>query len=170
MSLVSPMMSRSPDSPSLLGRTLCPRFVRGRVSLFGTWARLGDLSPDDARDRDPAARLSLSTTLSALGAFNVVLLEHAEAFVFPADRAGLPVVLQISENCVHYHGELAPLASATLCLARGRTSGLRTARPCRLRPARLVDEAVELGVPSVMFDGSMPDYPTNLSETALLRR
>ena len=88
------------------------------MSLFRTRARVGDLSPDDAHDRDPAARLGPSTTLFALGAFNVVLLEHAEAFVTAADRAGLPVVLQISENCVHYHGELAPLASATLCLAR----------------------------------------------------
>ena len=57
----------------------------------------------------PAARAGV-----AVGAFNVVLLEHAEAFVAAADRAGLPVMLQISENCVSYHGGLAPLAAATL--------------------------------------------------------
>ena len=35
-----------------------------------------------------------------IGAFNVVLLEHAEAIVAGAERVGLPVVLQISQNCV----------------------------------------------------------------------
>jgi fructose-bisphosphate aldolase class II len=50
-----------------------------------------------------------------LGAFNVVLLEHAEAIVAGAERAGAPVVLQISENCIRYHGSLAPLTSAAPC-------------------------------------------------------
>lgn len=31
-----------------------------------------------------------------VGAFNVVLLEHAKAIVAGAERAGLPVILQIS--------------------------------------------------------------------------
>ena len=45
---------------------------------------------------------------AGLGAFNVVLLEHAEFFAEAAERAGRPIVLQISENTVKYHrGRLA---------------------------------------------------------------
>ena len=36
----------------------------------------------------------------AVGAFNVILLEHAEALVSGAEAAQLPVILQISQNCV----------------------------------------------------------------------
>ena len=53
-----------------------------------------------------------------VGAFNVVLLEHAEAIVAGAERAGSPVILQISENCIAYHGGLAPIALASLEIAR----------------------------------------------------
>ena len=54
-----------------------------------------------------------------LGAFNVFSIEHAEAFAAAAEAAGTPVVLQISQNAVRYHGALAPIAHATLTLARG---------------------------------------------------
>ncbi len=103
----------------------------------------------------------------AVGAFNVVLLEHAEAFVAAAERAELPTVLQISENCVLYHGGLAPLAQATLCLAESATQQICVQLDHAVS-RRLVDEAVSLGLPAVMFDGSLLDYPTNVSETALV--
>jgi fructose-bisphosphate aldolase class II len=103
----------------------------------------------------------------AVGAFNVVLLEHAEAFVSAAERAELPVVLQISENCVRYHEGLAPLAVATLCLARSGTQQVCVQLDHAVSTA-LVEEAVELGLPAVMFDGSMLDYQTNVSQTALV--
>src|SRR5690625_6199963 len=57
-----------------------------------------------------------------LGAFNVIHLEHAETFVAAAERAGLPVVLQISQNAVKYHGSLAPIAAGTLAAARATRS------------------------------------------------
>ena len=112
----------------------------------------------------PAARAGV-----AVGAFNVILLEHAEAFVTAADRAELPVMLQISENCVRYHGGLAPLAQATLCLARS------AAQPVCVQldhavTRTLVQEAIELGIPAVMFDGSLLNYPANLSQTAEVAR
>lgn len=112
----------------------------------------------------PAARAGV-----AVGAFNVILLEHAEAFVAAADRAELPVILQISENCVRYHGGLAPLAQATLCLARS------AAQPVCVQldhavTRTLVQEAIELGIPAVMFDGSLLNYPANLSQTAEVAR
>src|SRR5690606_24503158 len=52
-----------------------------------------------------------------LGAFNVIHLEHAEAFVRAAERAEQPVVLQVSQNAVSFHGALAPLARAVLTIA-----------------------------------------------------
>jgi ketose-bisphosphate aldolase len=105
----------------------------------------------------------------AVGAFNVILLEHAEGLVAAADRAGLPTILQISENCIHYHGGLAPLASATLSLA------MSAAQPVSVQldhatSHQLVQESIDLGVPAVMFDGSVLDYATNVAETALVVR
>ena len=50
-------------------------------------------------------------------AFNVIHLETAEALVTAAERTGTPLILQISENCVRYHGGLRPITRATLALA-----------------------------------------------------
>ncbi len=113
---------------------------------------------------DPAAR-----TGRAVGAFNAVLLEHAEAIVAAGDRAGLPVIIQISENCVKYHNGLAPLAVATLSLARSAEQPV-CVQLDHATYAGIVEEAIELGLPAVMFDGSLLDYPTNLAETALVAR
>ena len=55
----------------------------------------------------------------AVGAFNVILLEHAEAIVAGAEAAGAPVVLAVSENCVRYHGGLGALGAACVWMARG---------------------------------------------------
>jgi len=99
-----------------------------------------------------------------IGAFNVVLLEHAEAIATGAERAGLPVVFQISQNCVDYHGALAPLATATLSIARA----LPVPALVHLDHADDVDlvaEAVDLGVDSVMFDGSALPYEENVALT-----
>ena len=53
-----------------------------------------------------------------VAAFNVIQVEHAEAYAVAAERSSLPVVMQISENCVRYHGSLRPLAAATLAIAQ----------------------------------------------------
>jgi fructose-bisphosphate aldolase class II len=99
-----------------------------------------------------------------VGAFNVIHLEHAEALVGAAEDVGLPVVLQISENTVHWHGSLAPLAAASRVLAE------RAAVPVVLHldhavSRQLVTEAVGLGFTSVMFDGSTLSDAKNRSET-----
>ncbi len=88
-----------------------------------------------------------------VGAFNVIQVEHAEALVAAAERVGLPVVLQISENAARYHGSLAPIALATKALATVASV------PCVLhldhaQSEDLVGEALELGFTSVMFDAS----------------
>jgi fructose-bisphosphate aldolase class II len=92
-----------------------------------------------------------------VAAFNVIHLEHAEALTAAAEQARLPVVLQISENTVAFHGSLAPVATATRVLAE------RASVPVVLHldhavSEPLVDEALGLGFTSVMFDGSrLPD-------------
>ena len=101
----------------------------------------------------------------AVGAFNVVQVEHAEAFVGAAEDAGLPVVLQISQNAVRYHGALAPIAAATRAVAEV------AAVPCVLHldhadDLDLVHEALGLGFTSVMYDGSRLDDAANRSTTA----
>ena len=100
-----------------------------------------------------------------VGAFNVFSLEHAEALVAGAAAARTPVVLQISQNAVRYHGSLAPVALATLALAR---AGDVTAvvHLDHATDVDLVHQAVELGVGSVMFDGSGLGYDENVATTA----
>ncbi|MBG0820727.1 class II fructose-bisphosphate aldolase [Planomonospora sp. ID91781] len=94
---------------------------------------------------------------AGVGAFNVVQLEHAEAIAAGAERAGAPVVLQISENCVRYHGALAPVAAASLAVARASSVPVAVHLDHACDRA-LVEEAVELGIGSVMFDASaLPD-------------
>lgn len=52
------------------------------------------------------------------GAFNVIHVETAEGLVAGAETAGVPLILQISENCAKYHGGLEPIAVAALAIAR----------------------------------------------------
>jgi len=100
-----------------------------------------------------------------LGAFNVIHLENAEVFVRAAEAAGRPVVLQISENAVKYHGALAPIALGTLEVARRAEVGV-VVHLDHAESVNLVHEAVELGIGSVMYDGSKLDDETNRATTA----
>ena len=100
----------------------------------------------------------------AVAAFNVIQLEHAEAYAAAAERVGLPVVMQISENCVRYHGSLAPLAAATLAIADACSQPV-VVHLDHAEDVALVEEAVRLGLTSVMFDGSTLPDDENRSET-----
>ncbi|GAA1835032.1 ketose-bisphosphate aldolase [Microlunatus capsulatus] len=100
-----------------------------------------------------------------VGAFNVFSLEHAEALVAGAAEAGTPVVLQLSQNAVRYHGSLAPIAVATLALARA-SAARAVVHLDHATDVDLVHEAVALGVGSVMFDGSELSYEDNVRVTA----
>lgn len=101
-----------------------------------------------------------------LGAFNVVLLDHAEAFVDAAEASGLPVVLQLSQNAVKYHGgRLRPLGRALLELA--------AASPARVavhldhaEDVALCHEAIDMGFTSIMYDGSKLPDDVNRETTA----
>lgn len=93
-----------------------------------------------------------------LGAFNVIHLEHAVALIEAAERADLPIVLQISENAVKYHkGDLKPIAAATIAAATSSS-----ARVCvhldHAESLDLIRQALDLGFTSIMYDGSkLPD-------------
>jgi fructose-bisphosphate aldolase class II len=100
----------------------------------------------------------------AVAAFNVIQLEHAEAYAAAAERVGLPVVMQISENCVRYHGSLAPIAAATLAIADACSQPV-VVHLDHAEDVALVEEAVRLGLTSVMFDGSTLPDDENRSET-----
>ena len=116
-------------------------------------ARTTDILTAAARDR------------RGVGAFNVVQLEHGQALVSGAARAGAPVILQISQNTVRYHGGLEPVALATLSIARHAAVPVAVHLDHAGSP-ELVREAVRLGFTSVMFDGSSLPYAANVAATA----
>jgi fructose-bisphosphate aldolase class II len=105
-----------------------------------------------------------TTTGRAIAAFNVITLEHAEAIAAAAERAAQPVIMQLSENAIRYHGAVGPLASALHALA----SAART--PVALHLDHIEDEellhhGVEAGFGSVMFDAGRLPYDANVSRT-----
>ncbi|MGW8761125.1 class II fructose-bisphosphate aldolase [Streptomyces sp. NPDC055815] len=101
---------------------------------------------------------------TGLGAFNVLQLEHAQAIVAGAENADRPVVLQISENTVRYHGALEPVALASLAVARAAKTPVAVHLDHAENPD-LVREAVALGLGSVMFDASKLPYAENVAAT-----
>jgi len=100
-----------------------------------------------------------------VGAMNVIQLELAEAIVAGAERAGRPVVLQISENTVAYHGSLAPIAGACLAIASASSAEV-CVHLDHAMDVDLIESAVALGIGSVMYDGSALDYAANVTTTA----
>ncbi|MFJ3788674.1 ketose-bisphosphate aldolase [Kitasatospora sp. NPDC090091] len=101
----------------------------------------------------------------AVAAFNVITLEHIEAVVAAAEAAGAPVILQISENAVRYHGgRPGPLAAAAV----------RSAEPSTVPVALHLDhvtsdgllrQAADCGFSSVMFDAAHLPYEENVAAT-----
>lgn len=100
-----------------------------------------------------------------VGAFNVVNLETAQALVSAAESSGLPLILQISQNCVAYHrGRLGPLAKAVALLAEESTATLALHLD-HAQDADLTRAAVDLGFGSVMYDGAALPYAENVAVT-----
>lgn len=106
-----------------------------------------------------------ATRGTGIGAFNVIHLETAEGLVRASEDSGLPVILQISQNCADYHGGLEPIALATLAIARRAATPVAVHLDHAERPD-LVDEAIALGFGSVMFDGGALPYDENVAITA----
>jgi fructose-bisphosphate aldolase class II len=117
--------------------------------------------------RTNAGKLVLAAKSSgtAVGAFNVILLEHAEALVAGAEHAKLPIILQISENCVKYHKALKPISVATIAIAESASIPV-SVHLDHSESEDLVKEALDLGYDSVMFDGSKLTYADNVAASA----
>lgn len=100
-----------------------------------------------------------------VGAFNLVNLETAQALVGAAESSGLPLILQISQNCVVYHqGRMGPLAKAVAQLAEESTATLALHLD-HAEDADLTRAAVDLGFGSVMYDGAALPYEENVATT-----
>jgi fructose-bisphosphate aldolase class II len=102
----------------------------------------------------------------AVGAFNVITLEHAEAIARGAERAGRPAILQISHNAVRFHGgALNPIATATAAVASASRADLALHLD-HVEDIELLRQAADAGFSSAMFDaGSLP-YADNVDATA----
>ncbi|MCM1965876.1 MULTISPECIES: class II fructose-bisphosphate aldolase [unclassified Streptomyces] len=101
----------------------------------------------------------------AVAAFNIITLEHAEAVVAGAEAAGLPVLLQLSENAVKFRGgALLPISRAAVAVAEaaGVPVGLHLDH---VKSSELLRQAVDAGFSSVMYDAAHLSYAENLEAT-----
>lgn len=100
----------------------------------------------------------------AVGAFNVVHVETAEALAGAAEDAGLPIILQLSENCIRYHGAFEPIAAATLAVAEA-SSALVAVHLDHAEDPGLALRAIDRGFGSVMYDGATLAFDDNVATT-----
>uniref|UniRef100_UPI00103005C3 class II fructose-bisphosphate aldolase n=1 Tax=Streptomyces otsuchiensis TaxID=2681388 RepID=UPI00103005C3 len=116
-----------------------------------------------------AAGLLLGDATAAgrgVASFNVITLEHVEAVIDGAERAGAPVIVQISENAVRYRGgALLPLARAVTAAAEAADVPVALHLD-HVRDTELLRRAADAGCGSVMIDASHLPYAEN---TALTR-
>jgi fructose-bisphosphate aldolase class II len=125
----------------------------GRVTLAATAELVGSAAASD----------------SAVLAFNVITIEHAEGIAEGVERVGAAAVLQVSENTVRFHGgRIAPLASACARIA-AQSSAPLAVHLDHFQDGALIDEAirtaVELGVSSMMVDAAHLPYQENVDRT-----
>jgi fructose-bisphosphate aldolase class II len=101
----------------------------------------------------------------AVAAFNVITLEHAEGIVTGAEQAGVPVILQISENAVKFHGgSLLPIAVASAAVAQAASVPV-SLHLDHVEDEALLHQAAAAGFSSVMFDASHASYAENVATT-----
>jgi fructose-bisphosphate aldolase class II len=102
---------------------------------------------------------------TGVGAFNVITLEHAEGVIAGAESVGRPVLLQISQNCVRFHGgRLMPISTAAAAVAA------EASVPVALHLDHVDDDillrqAADAGFASVMYDASRLPYEQNVEAT-----
>ncbi|MGP9017222.1 class II fructose-bisphosphate aldolase [Streptomyces sp. BR1] len=102
---------------------------------------------------------------SAIAAFNIITLEHAEAVIAGAEAANSPVVLQISENAVKFrYGRVLPLARAAVTAAEAAAVPVALHLD-HVKRDDLLRQAADAGFSSVMYDGAHLPYEQNLAAT-----
>lgn len=101
----------------------------------------------------------------AIAAFNVITLEHAEAVVAGAERAGKAAILQLSENAVRFHRSARPIAAGMYAVADAASVPIALHMD-HVTDQHLMAQAIDIGFSSVMFDASGLAYEINLERTA----
>jgi fructose-bisphosphate aldolase class II len=102
---------------------------------------------------------------TGVGAFNVITLEHAEGVIAGAESVGRPVLLQISQNCVRFHGgRLMPIATAAAAVA-AEASVPVALHFDHVDDDMLLRQAADAGFASVMYDASRLPYAQNVQAT-----
>lgn len=93
----------------------------------------------------------------AVGAFNVITLEHIEGVISGAESVGAPVLLQISQNAVAFHGgAVLPLAAAAQAAAAAASVPI-SLHLDHVTDFALLQQCANAGFSSAMFDaGSLP--------------
>ena len=106
-----------------------------------------------------------ATSGRGLLAFNFVTVEHVEAIVAGAEAGLAPVVLQLSQNAVAFHGgQVRPVTAAAAEIAR--TAAVDVALHLdHVEDLDLLHQAADAGFSSAMFDASSLPYKDNVSRT-----
>jgi fructose-bisphosphate aldolase class II len=102
----------------------------------------------------------------ALAAFNVNNMETAQAVVAAAEDAAVPAMLQVSPGAIDYAGYDAIRSIVFGEAERSSVPILVHLDHCR--DPQLVEQAIDDGFSSVMFDGSALPFDENVSATARL--
>jgi len=100
----------------------------------------------------------------AVVAFNVITLEHAQGILAGAERAGCPVILQLSQNAVKYHGSPTAIAAAITATARESRADA-SFHLDHITDTALLQRAAELGASSAMYDGAHLPFAENVAQT-----
>lgn len=110
-----------------------------------------------------------SSNGSAVFAFNVITLEHAEAVVTGAERSGTGVIVQVSENTVRFHGgQLSPLVCAVAHLAKDSSVPVAIHLD-HIKDVDLIVSAIDaagtLEISSIMVDAAHLAFEANVHRT-----
>lgn len=101
---------------------------------------------------------------TAITAFNVITLEHAEAIAAAAEAENLPVIMQLSENAIAFHQRPEAIAAAMVAVAEASTAPV-VLHLDHIKDVDLALRTSALGFSSVMYDGSELDYDQNVDTT-----
>lgn len=104
----------------------------------------------------------------AVGLFNTTDTDMLQAVIEAAEETRSPVIIGTAEILLPY-GELKLIAPALIAAAKRATVPVVVHYDHGLTKSRC-QEALELGFSSVMFDGSVKDYRTNVAETLEIKR
>ncbi|NTV54951.1 MAG: class II fructose-bisphosphate aldolase [Candidatus Moranbacteria bacterium] len=101
----------------------------------------------------------------AVGAFNTVNLETTKAILDAAEELSSPVIVQLTEKTMEYAG-----GRVLFSLIRNMAEFYHSHIPVAIhldhgKSYEIVERAIEIGLPSVMYDGSRHTYSDNVRTT-----